>query len=74
MQKKEGMDIKKYKLVTTQEMLELSEELRVNCRMSIAKDKAIIIYNEEVEGGLTNQETIDYIESNWLEWNDPEPI
>ena len=74
MQKKEGMDIKKYKLVTTQEMLELSEELRVNCRMSIAKDKAIIIYNEEVEGGWTNQETIDYIESNWLEWNDPEPI
>ena len=68
------MDIKKYKLVTTQEMLELSEELRVNCRMSIAKDKAIIIYNEEVEGGWTNQETIDYIESNWLEWNDPEPI
>jgi hypothetical protein len=74
MQKKEGMDIKKYKLVTTQEMLKLSEELRINCRMSIAKDKAIIIYNEEVEGGWTNQETIDYIESNWLEWNDPEPI
>jgi hypothetical protein len=74
MQKKEDMDIKKYKLVTTQEMLELSEELRITCRMSIAKDKAIIIYNEEVEGGWTNQETIDYIESNWLEWNDPEPI
>lgn len=74
MQKNQDMDIRKYKLVTTQEMLGLSEELRVNCRMSMAKDKAIIIYNEEVEGGWTNQETIDYIESNWLEWNDPEPI
>ena len=33
------MDIKKYKLVTTQEMLELSEDLRRSSRMSVAKDK-----------------------------------
>jgi len=74
MQKNQDMDIRKYKLVTTQEMLELSKELRIKSRINMAKDKAIIIYNEEVEGGWTNQETIDYIESNWLEWNDPEPI
>ena len=68
------MDIKKYKLVTTQEMLELSEELRKGSRISIAKDKAIIIYDEEVEGGLTNQEIIDYIEGNWLDWNEPDLV
>lgn len=68
------MDIKKYKLVTTQEMLELSEELRKGSRISIAKDKAIIIYDEEVEGGWTNQETVDYIEANWLEWNEPDLV
>jgi len=68
------MDIKKYKLVTISEMLTLSEELRSNCRVSIAKDKAIIIYDEEVEGGWTNQETIDYIETNWLEWNEPDLV
>jgi hypothetical protein len=64
------MDIKKYKLVTTQEML----ELRKSSRMSIAKDKAIIEYDQEVEGGLTNQEIIDYIEANWLEWNEPDLV
>jgi hypothetical protein len=68
------MDIKKYKLVTTQEMLELSEDLRKSSRMSIAKDKAIIEYDQEVEGGLTNQEIIDYIEANWLEWNEPDLV
>ena len=66
------MDIKKYKLVTTQEMLELIEDLRRSSRMSVAKDKAIIIYDQEVEGGWTNQETVDYIQANWLEWNEPD--
>tara|TARA_X000001388_G_scaffold76893_2_gene75592 strand:+ start:601 stop:807 length:207 start_codon:yes stop_codon:yes gene_type:complete len=68
------MDIKKYKLVTTQEMLELSEDLRKSSRMSVAKDKAIIEYDQEVEGGLTNQEIIDYIEGNWLDWNEPDLV
>jgi hypothetical protein len=68
------MDIKKYKLVTTQEMLELSEDLRRSSRMSVAKDKAIIEYDQEVEGGWTNQETIDYIEANWSEWYLPDLV
>jgi hypothetical protein len=66
------MDIKKYKLMTTQEMLELSEDLRTKCRVSIAKDKAIVIYNEEVEDGWTNQETVDYLSSNYNDWNEPD--
>jgi hypothetical protein len=66
------MDIKKYKLVTIEEMLNLSVELKSKCRVSIAKDKAIIIYNEEVEGGWTNKETIDYIAANWNDWNEPD--
>jgi hypothetical protein len=68
------MDIKKYKLVTTQEMLELSEDLRRSSIMSVAKDKAIIEYDQEVEGGWTNQETIDYIEANWSEWYLPDLV
>ena len=48
------------------------QDLRSKCRISIAKDKAIIIYDEEVEGGWTNQETVDYIQANWLEWNEPD--
>ncbi len=66
------MDIKKYKLVTIEEMLQLSEELKSKCRVSIAKDKAIVIYDQEVEGGWTNQETVDYIQANWLQWEDPD--
>ena len=66
------MDIKKYKLVTIEEMLKLSVELKSKCRVSIAKDKAIVIYDEEVEDGWTNQETVDYLASNYNDWNEPD--
>ena len=66
------MDIKKYKLVTIEEMLKLSVELKSKCRVSIAKDKAIVIYDEEVEDGWTNQETVDYLNSNYNDWNEPD--
>ena len=63
------IEIKKYKVITTQELLNLSQEIRRNSRISIYKDKAIVIYDEEVEGGMNITEIKNYMDNNLNDWH-----
>ena len=63
------IEIKKYKVITTQELLNLSQEMRRNSRISIYKDKAIVIYDEEVEEGMNITEIKNYMDNNLNDWH-----
>lgn len=60
--------LKKYKIITTEELLTLDENFRRNSRMSAGKDKAVIIYSEEIEGGMNITELQKYMDENLDDW------
>ena len=66
------MDTKIYKIVTIEEMLKLNIDLKRKCRISINKDKALIKYDNDVEGGMNNEQIVNYLQDNYNEWNEPD--